>query len=102
MEDVLILVTIFSFIALVIKMAFDYGKWKKLHDMGDALPDGKTDKSLGVSELKFLIRDAVQEANQPLLERIEYLEGQLTQDRGMLKEKAPLKQLAEPVSEDKD
>ncbi len=102
MEEVFILITIFSFVALVIKMGFDYGKWKKMHDRGDTLSEGRADRSLGVSELKFLIQDAVQEANQPLLERIEHLEGQLREDHGMLKEKMPLKQLTEPVSEDKD
>ena len=73
MSPVLILLVIFSFVALIVKMAMDHEK-EKFKIMG-----GKnSENSLGTSELKQLIReavsDAVAEANAPLVARLEKLE----------------------------
>lgn len=102
MEDILVPLIVFGFIALVVKMALDFAKWKKVHDAGNELANGKADRSLGASELRMLIHEAVQDANQPLLERIEELENHVVRDDALLGEKAPLKQLAEPAPGDKE
>lgn len=96
MEDILVPLIVFGFIALIVKMALDFARWKKMHS-GGALAEGKADNSLGTTELKMLIQEAVQNANQPLLDRIEHLEGELIQERANLPESTPLKQLTEPA-----
>ena len=58
--------------ALIVKWSLDYSRWKKQYDRGDA-----PGNSLGTSELKALIREAVEEANEPLLDRFETLEARL-------------------------
>ena len=60
---------IFTFIGSMVKLGLDYRKTKMLANSGGS--------SLGTTELRDLIRDAVEEANAPLLERLETLEGQL-------------------------
>jgi hypothetical protein len=66
-EEIIIPLIIFSFIALVIKMSLDYAKWRRTHDR-------PSEQGLRTSELKALIREAVEEANAPLVARLEALE----------------------------
>ncbi len=58
--------------ALIVKWSLDYSRWKKQYDRGDS-----PGNSLGTSEFKALIREAVEEANEPLLDRLETLEARL-------------------------
>ncbi|WP_457652081.1 hypothetical protein [Rhodocaloribacter sp.] len=68
MEDILIPLFAFSFVYLTIKMILDYKK-SKLNRLS-----GEGDRSLEMSELKALIREAVEEAQEPLFARLEALE----------------------------
>ncbi len=70
---ILIPIVFFSIIALIVKWSLDHSKWKLQHQSGDA----STDNSLRTSELKAFIREAVEEANAPLTERVEALEARL-------------------------
>ncbi len=101
MEPILVPLIVFGFIALIVKMSLDFTKWKKLHESGDGLlsSDSK-DNSLGVSELRNLIEESVQQANQPLLERISNLEHQLENDRVLIEKPESVKQLNEASSKD--
>ena len=98
MEGILIPLFAFAFIALIVKMSLDYNKWKQTHKNGGgrALAGGE-DKSLGVSELRNLIEEAVHSANEPLMERIARLEHQLENDDILLDAKNELKQLSASV-----
>ena len=69
----LIPIVLFSIIALIVKWSLDHSKWKIQHQSGIA----SADNSLGTSELKAFIREAVEEANAPLTERVEALEVRL-------------------------
>ncbi len=71
----LIPIVFFSIIALIVKWGLDHSKWKIQHQSGIA----STDNSLGTSELKDMMRQAVIEANTPLAERIAALEAELRQ-----------------------
>lgn len=93
-EEIIVPLIVFSFIALIVKMSLDFAKWKKTHN-SQALGPG-SDKSMGVSELKHLISEAVMQANIPLVDRITELEDQLEISRKSLPEKEPLKQLSRP------
>lgn len=54
----------------IVKWSLEYSKWKRQYDR-----DGSAaGNSLGTSELKTLIREAMDEANAPLVKRIEALE----------------------------
>jgi len=57
----------------IVKMALDHSRWKRQYDRGHVAPEN----SLGTGELKAIIREAVEEANEPLLGRIEALETRL-------------------------
>ncbi len=94
-EEIIVPLIVFSFIALIVKMSLDFAKWKKTHHSNQSLGAG-SDKSLGVSELKNLISEAVMQANIPLTDRISELEDQLEMSRKSLPEKEPLKQLSRP------
>lgn len=76
MEDILVPLIVFSFIALVVKMALDYAKWKRQHDRGD-VGSGAGDKSLTQSELRAMIQGAVQDATEPLHAQLQALEARL-------------------------
>ncbi len=67
MEDILVPLIVFSFIYLTIKTILDYKKSKR--SVG-------SENSLGMTELRALIREAVQEATAPLVGRLEMLEEQ--------------------------
>lgn len=54
----------------IVKWSLEYHKWKWEARQRGASPDN----SLPTSELKMLIREAMDEANAPLVERIEALE----------------------------
>ncbi len=69
----LIPIVLFSIIALIVKWGLDHSKWKIEHQSRGA----STDNSLGTSELRALIHEAVEEANAPLTERVEALEARL-------------------------
>ena len=73
-EDIFIPFIIFSFILAFTWMILNYRKWKHMHRQ-QGRQDG--DNSMGLSELKHMMREAVEEANEPLLERIEALEEEL-------------------------
>lgn len=70
---ILIPIVLFSIIALIVKWSLDHSKWKIQHQSGGA----STENSLRTSELKAFIREAVEEANAPLTERVEALEARL-------------------------
>ena len=75
MEAIFIPMIVFGFTALIVKMGLDYSKWKKIHQSGGReMLRESGDNSLGVSELKSLIREAVEEANRPLARRLDRLE----------------------------
>ncbi|MEM8486960.1 MAG: hypothetical protein AAF564_15510 [Bacteroidota bacterium] len=93
-EEIIVPLIVFSFIALIVKMSLDFAKWKKTHNSQSL--GAASDKSLGVSELKNLISEAVMQANIPLNDRIAELEDQLEMSRKSLPEKEPLKQLSSP------
>ena len=69
----LVPVAFFLTIAFLVKTGLDYSRWKKEHDRGEV----SAGSSLGTGELRALIREAVEEANEPLLERVEALETHL-------------------------
>ena len=73
-EEIFIPLIMFSFILSLVWMIINYSKWKIQHkqEMGQA-----SDNSLGMSELKDLMREAVEEGTEPLFERIEALEKEL-------------------------
>lgn len=96
MEDILVPLIVFGFVALIVKMSLDYSKWKQVHREGRGMIDeGSSDKSMGVSELQNLIEEAVHNANSPLVERISNLEHQLADNRVLVNGKEELKQLSE-------
>ncbi len=98
MEGILVPLIVFGFVALIVKMSLDYSKWKSLHKSGgQSLSGGSEDKSLGVSELRNLIQEAVESANEPLIERISNIEHQLEHEHVLLNKKDELKQLSEPT-----
>ena len=70
-EDIMVPLIIFSFFLAFTWMILNYRKWKHMHWQQDG------ENSMGLSELKHVMREAVEEANEPLLERIEALEEEL-------------------------
>lgn len=73
-EDIIIPFIVFTFIFAMVAMVLAHVRWKAQHNL-DAM--GKEGTSMGTSELKALMREAVEEANAPLLDRIAQLEEQL-------------------------
>ena len=69
----LIPVAFFAAITFIVKWSLDYSRWKRQYERDDPA----TDNSLGTGELLALIREAVEDANEPLLDRIEALEERL-------------------------
>ncbi len=88
MENILIPLFVFSFIYLTIKMILDYNKSKMERTSAEA------NRSLAMGELKTLIREAVEEAQAPLLARLEALEGRRPELPPA--ERAPLLEPPEP------
>jgi len=73
-EEILMMLIFFSFVLALIGMIIHYRKWKlKYRDTRGR----NEDNSLGMSELRDLMREAVEEGTEPLLERIEALEAEL-------------------------
>lgn len=70
--EILIPIFFFSCVALVIKWVLEHSRWKREFDRG-----ASTDNSLRTSELKRLMREAVEEANEPLVARVEAIEARL-------------------------
>ena len=70
--DAVILLIVLSFVLIVLKLTLSYFKAKERSQEGKA-----GGSSLKTSELKALVREAVEEANTPLVARIEALEGRL-------------------------
>lgn len=75
MEPILATLIVFGFAAFIVKMGIDYSKWKRQHASGE----GAT--SMRTSELQELVREAVEEANAPLRERLDALQQQLEEQR---------------------
>ncbi len=75
-EDIAIPLIFFSFFFAMTWMILNYRKWKYMQ-RNQVRED--SDNSMGLSELKEIMREAVEEANGPLLERIEALEAELRQ-----------------------
>ena len=69
----LIPLAFFATVALIVKWSLDYSRSKNQYKAGV----GASDNSLGLSELRAMISEAVEEANEPLLERVEALEARL-------------------------
>ena len=73
-EDIVIPFLIMSFFFAMTWLILNYRKWKYLQRNKER---SESDNSMGLSELKDVMREAVEEANEPLLERIEALEAEL-------------------------
>lgn len=101
MEAILVPLIVFSFVAAIVKMSLDYNKWKQIHKSNQSLIAETEDKSMGMSELRLMIQEAVQEANEPLVNRISKLEGQVEEGRALQAKEAP-KQLSAPVEDQED
>jgi hypothetical protein len=98
MEDIIVPLIVFSFIALIVKMSLDYSKWKKMHQSGTVEVSGREEgNSLPASELRNLILEAVETANEPLLQRIERLEESLVAERPRLEKGDDVRQLGAPA-----
>ncbi len=74
MPEALIPVAFFALVALIVKWSLDYKRSKLEH--GSGLRSAE-DQSLHASELKALIREAVEEAQAPLAARLEAVEARL-------------------------
>jgi len=70
---ILIPITFFIIIAFIVHRGLEHSKWKKEFERGGS----GADNSLRVSELQVMIQEAVDEANTPLLARLEALETRL-------------------------
>ncbi len=75
-EDIFIPILVFSFILSLVWMILNHSKWKHKQREETQRASGN---SLGTSELKDMMRQAVIEANRPLVERIAVLEAELRQ-----------------------
>ncbi len=75
-EDFFIPIIVFSFILSLVWMILNHSKWRYKQKEETQRASGN---SLGTSELKDLMRQAVIEANTPLAERIAVLEAELRQ-----------------------
>jgi hypothetical protein len=75
-EDILIPIIVFSFVLSLIWMILSYSKWRFQQKQEMQRAAGA---SLGTSELKALMREAVEEASAPLAERLEALEAEVRQ-----------------------
>ena len=73
-EDIVIPLIVFSFILSLIWMILSHSKWKYKQQQEIARA---SDNSLRTSELKELMREAVEEATEPLTMQIQALEAQL-------------------------
>lgn len=80
MIPVLIVLIVFGFVATVIKMNLDYKRDQQLGSGGG----GMGEKGLPISELKALIQEAVEEANQPLRAQLDEVTQQLDSLQGQL------------------
>ncbi len=98
MEAILVPLIVFGFVALVVKMSLDYSKWNEVHRSGrGTLSEG--DNSMGASELRHLIEEAVHNANAPLIDRISLLESQMDKEGILIERKEKVKQIAEAASD---
>jgi len=70
MEPIFALTIVFGSLLLFMKMMFDYRRSKLLSGTSEGT-------SLGASELKRLIREAVEEGVRPVVDRLDTLEGRL-------------------------
>lgn len=75
-EDIIVPLIVFSFIFAMVSLIMAQVRWSARHKLET---EGKEGTSLGTSELKALMREAVEEANEPLLARIEHLEQELAE-----------------------
>ena len=73
-EDIFIPIIVFSFILSLVYMILHHSKWKYKQKQEAARAAGS---SLRTSELKEIMREAVEEATAPLAERVQALEAQL-------------------------
>ena len=71
MAPVLIVLIVFSFVAFIVKMGLDHEREKRSLDVSS------TQNSLTTSELRRMIRDAVDDANQDLKKRLDTVERRL-------------------------
>lgn len=100
-EDIFIPIIVFSFILSLIWMILSYSKWR--FQQKQETQRAAAGNSLGMSELKALMREAVEEASAPLAERIEALEAEVRQaskPRLMPAQKDPLLEDVRSTRED--
>ncbi len=84
MEPVLIVAIIFASLIAMTKMSIDHARWKLSNRQRPELPAGSVSgESLTTSELRLLIKQAVEQANQPLRDRIDELEEELVAHRAL-------------------
>lgn len=81
MSGVLIVLIVFTFTAFIVKMGLDHEREKR------SFRPSNSNNSLTTSELKQLIRDAVDDANVDLQRRLDTLERQL--ERGTQRPELP-------------
>ena len=84
-EEIIIPLIVFGFIAIIVKMSLDYAKWKRMHGADKSISSGEG-SSLGASELRMLIHNAVIEANEPLQIQLNKLEEQVQKNLHALPE----------------
>ncbi|MDZ4698739.1 MAG: hypothetical protein SH809_03440 [Rhodothermales bacterium] len=78
MEPVFIVAIVFGTLLAMTKMSIDHARWKLSNRQRPELPAGSASgDSLTTSELRQLIEQAVEHANQPLRQRIDELEEEL-------------------------
>lgn len=75
-EEIFIPIILFSFILSLVWMILNHSKWKHKQREEQHRTSGN---SLGTSELKEMMRQAVIEANIPMVERMAVLEAELRQ-----------------------
>ena len=73
-EDIVVPLIVFTFVFAMVALFMAQARWKARHKLE---AQGKDGTSLGTGELKALMREAVEEANEPLLERVHQLESEL-------------------------
>ena len=76
-EDIAIPLIIFASVLIFTWMMLNYRKWTYLQKQKGG--QAGQENSMGLSELKDVLREAVAEAQEPLLERIETLEAEVRQ-----------------------
>lgn len=82
MEAIVVSALFFGALTTIVKMSLDYQREKWKARLGAGVGTGG-DRSMGTNELRGLIREAVEEANAPLVARLEAVEERADPDRAI-------------------